>query len=38
MLIWCALKQRKDVFAFHLLLLNFYLVFNLYNARYIIGT
>ena len=38
MLILYALKQRNDIFASHLLLLNFYLVFNLYNARHIIGT
>lgn len=38
MLILYALKQRKDIFASHLLLLNFHLVFNLYNARHIIGT
>lgn len=39
MLILYALKQNKDIFAFHLSMLNFfYLVFNLYNARHIIGT
>lgn len=34
MLILYALKQDKNTFASHLSVLNFYLVFNLYNTRH----